>query len=109
MASGYVNKLNKIQAERAAKAGLPENGVSEAFSKMASSGELFKGRVFVKSDIRTRMDFALVFFDKTKDVWVFQQDIKGQSEPFRVRHGRRRYAKVREHAQQVEPKITQKC
>lgn len=104
MASGYVNKLNKIQAERAAKAGLPENGVSEAFSKMASSGELFKGRVFVKSDTTDKDGLrTLVFFDKTKDVWVFQQDIKGQVQNrFESDTEDDVYAKVREHAQQVE-------
>jgi hypothetical protein len=79
MAKSCVAKMNRIQSERAAKAGLPKNGVSEAFSKMASSGEFPKGRVFVKSDTTDKDRLrTLVFFDRAKEMWVFQQDIKGQ-------------------------------
>jgi hypothetical protein len=79
MATGFVSKLNKIQSERAVKAGLSDNGVSNAIKDMAAAGQFPRGKTYVESDSTDRDGLrTLVFFDKTKGKWVFQQSIAGK-------------------------------
>jgi hypothetical protein len=78
MATGFVTKqLNKIQAERAK--GLSDSGVKDAIRSMAAAGEFPKGKVYVESDTTDKDGLrTLVFFDKEKSLWVFQQSIRGK-------------------------------
>jgi hypothetical protein len=74
MAKEFAGKLNRIQSERAAKAGLPENGVSDAVKAMVAKGEYPKDRTYVREDSTGKDGIRTVVYHNIRDnEWVFQQ------------------------------------
>jgi hypothetical protein len=78
MANSYVGKLNPIQAERAARAGLSEKSVPDAIAAMSAAGEIPKGKTFVEQDtVDANGTRTQLYFNKPKNKWVYQVTRKG--------------------------------